>query len=121
MSWPLPAPLTIAQGEWRLDGQHLAAPPGVGVNRHGVMRNLPRLLSLLRAHPDFAADVTGRTSIRVSEPQGAVDLLMALALSEAPDGMVIAQSRHPGRVTDLARARSMPAAAGILAALRGMA
>lgn len=120
MSWPLPAPLAIAQGAWRLDGQHLAISSGLAINRHGVIHNLPQLQAMLHANPSFAAEVTERTSLRCTEPRGAVSLLMAMALSEAPDGMLIAQSRDPRRVTELAVARALAPAAEILAALRGM-
>lgn len=120
MSWPLSAPLAMAQGVWRLDGQHLAASPEMATNRHGVVHNLPQLQSIFEAHPAFAAEVTDRTSIHCAEPRGAVSLLMALALSEAPGGMVIAQSRDPGRVKELASARALSSAAEILTALRGM-
>lgn len=120
MSWPLPPPLATAQGAWRLDGHHLAALPGVAINRHGVVHNLPQLRAILQSNPAFAAEVSERTSLRCTEPEGAVDLLIALALSEAPDGMVIAQSRDANRVAQLARAREMPSAADILVGLRGM-
>lgn len=120
MAWPLPAPLSVAQGVWRLDGEHLVAPPGVTMNRHGVLHNLPQLQSLLQSHPALAADMTDRTGISCTEPRGVASLLMALALGEPGCGLLIAQSRNPVRVTELANARALPSASEILAELRGM-
>jgi len=106
MDWPLPAPLTVLQTEWRLPPNTVPAPGGMRVNRHGALRNVTPLTERMLAQPRLAAEIEALAGFDCRGSSGMAALLLGLAAHDAPGGQVITQSRDPARVARLA---DMPA------------
>jgi D-threo-aldose 1-dehydrogenase len=120
LSFPLPAALSCVQTEWRFGNDGVPPPPGLRVNRHGVMRNLAPLRTLLADNPTLIERIEALTGRSCRTDRDLTDLVMGLARHEAPGGQIVVQSSRPERVQLLNPGQDLPRVAEVLSLLRSM-